>query len=322
MAACSPLAFDCVIPAHAKDMDTLRATVASLRRCFPELGRIVVIASAESAAVAQAVGAEHVDEAAELWPFSLADCKDCGCPAGWLLQQLLKLHAPLLIPGLASNVLACDADVIWLEHAGTERIHFFEQGSGTGADSGEVIANICTFDSESCPPIRSIVDLHRYDAFVPEVLPGLQKPRPGMESAVCHHAPLQRLVLEALFAKVEERHGQEFWVAFRDAARSCGGRASEYELYHSFVRHRFPNLANTRSMPFAVVADWERALLTLPAPELAFLVAHSHLRHLPAEELQDREGVINGNTAIEVARRLTQRHDPELSAILTRSGMF
>lgn len=322
MAACSPLAFDCVIPAHAKDMDTLRATVASLRRCFPELGRIVVIASAQCAAAAEAVGAEHIDEAAELWPFTPADCQDCGCPAGWLFQQLLKLYAPLLIPGLAANVLACDADVIWLEHAGRGRINFFERDSNEGADNGEVIANFCTFDSESCPPIRSSVDLHRYDAFVPEVLPGLQKPRPSKESAVCHHAPLQKSVLEALLAEVEERHGQEFWEAFRNAARSCGGRASEYELYHSFVRHRFPNLAKTRAMPFAVVADWEGALLAPPAPELAFFVAHSHLRHLPAEELLDKEGVVNGNTSMEVARRLTQRHDPELSAILIRSGMF
>jgi len=320
MAACAPLAFDCVIPAHAKDMDTLGATVASLRSCFPELGRIVVIASAQCASAVESVGAEYFDEAAGLWPFSRADCKDCGCPAGWLLQQLLKLYAASIIPELASNVLVCDADVIWLEHASKRKIIFFEQDIGT--DSQEVIANFCTFDSESCPPIRSIVDLHRYDAFVPEVLPGLHKPRPGKETAVSHHAPLQRLVLEALFSEVEERHGQVFWVAFCNAARSCGGRASEYELYYSFARHRFPKMTNTRPMPFAVVADWERAVLAPPAPELAFLVAHSHLRHLPAEELLDREGVINGNTSVEVARRLTQRHDPELSAILSRSGMF
>lgn len=307
------LIFDCVIPAHQKDFETLGRTVTSLRRCCPSVNRIVVL-SASPWAEAVEHGVDCIDEAADIWPFRYADFEGCGCQPGWLLQQALKLHAPLLVPGLAPNVLVCDADVVWLRSG----LHFFEVDEAVG-----VRANHCIFESESCPPIRSAVDLHRYDAFVPAVLPGLTKPRPGAESAVCHHAPFRRDVLQALFERVEaSRGGQPFWTAFRDAAKECGGRASEYELYHAFACRHFQRQTVPRRLPFAVVADASAAERSPPAPVLAFLVAHSHLRGLPPEDLRDREGVINGNVDAEIARRLVQGHPPELAAALAASGMF
>lgn len=311
--AFSGLAFDCVIPAHQKDFNTLGRTVASLRRCFPTLNRIVVI-TATPWTEASAHGVDCIDEAAEFWPFRREDFEGCGCQPGWLLQQALKLYAPLLVPGLAASVLVCDADVVWLQTG----LELFEVDSAVG-----VKAHHCTFSSETCPPIRSAVDLHRYDAFVPAAIPGLAKPRPGAETAVCHHMPFQRDVLEALLGRAEAGGGgRPFWAAFKDAARECGGRASEYELYHSFACKSFPQRTVCRQLPFAVVADAERAQVSPPAAGLAFLVAHSHLQGLTAEELVDREGVINGNIGAEIARRLGQGHSPELAAVLAGSGMF
>mmetsp|Transcript_81751 Transcript_81751/g.226441 ORF Transcript_81751/g.226441 Transcript_81751/m.226441 type:complete len:317 (+) Transcript_81751:60-1010(+) len=308
------LSFDCVIPAHEKDLQTLEHTVTSLRQCCPAVKRVIII-SAAPLAEATPADAEWLDEAAELWPFRRADLEGRGCQPGWLLQQLLKLHAPLLIPDLAPHVLVCDADVVWLQAGG---LRFFEPGGVAGP-----VALPCTFGAEACPPIRSAVDLHRYDAFVPAVLPGLVKPRPGAETAVCHHAPLQRDVVEALFQRVEAAHdGRPFWEVFRDATQACEGRASEYELYHAFAHRLFPQRTSPRPLAFAVVADVEAALRCPPAPALAFLVAHSHLRGLAPEELRDREGIINGNVHVEIARRLAQGHPPELAALLAGSGMF
>lgn len=316
------LLLDCIIPAHSKDFETLGCTVASIRLCCPEVRRVIVISSRpwdgadETSATCRIEGAEWLDEAEELWPFRLADLDGCGCPPGWLLQQLLKLHAPLLVSDLSSSVLVCDADVVWLQ-AG---MRFLKAGT---AGAGTHVSQLCTFDSESCPPIRSAVDLHRYDAFVPAVLPDLEKPRPGVETAVCHHAPFERHVLEALFLRVEEANpGFPFWVVFRDAARACGGRASEYELYHAFARRYFPEIVVPRPLAFAIVADFELAMRAPPVSGLAFLVAHSHLRGLAPKELQDREGVINGDVKAEIVRRLAHGHPPELAAILAGSGML
>ncbi|CAE8732633.1 unnamed protein product, partial [Polarella glacialis] len=153
-----------------------------------------------------------------------------------------------------------------------------------------------------------------YNSFLPAVLPGLRKSRPGAETGVCHHAALQRDVLEALFAEVEAAEGpdsRQFWEVFRAAAKACGGRASEYELYFAFARKTFPERAVTRRLTFAVVADPEAALAS-PPPGAAFFVAHSHLRGLSQDELRDREGVINGDVQAEIVRRLTQGHPNEL----------
>eukprot|EP00913_Durusdinium_trenchii_P026728 g25075.t1 len=259
---------DCIIPAHEKDYKTLGRTVGSIRQFCPEVKRIFVIAN--------------------FWPFSHADLEDCGCRTGWLLQQLLKLYAPLLIDGLTDNVLVCDADVVWLK-----RVNFLLPSA----------ACLCTFDTNNCPPIRSAVDLHRYDHFVPAMLPGVQKPRPGKETAVCHHMVFQTLgirkdILKQLIAEVEASWERPFWKAFAEAARQLQGRASEYELYYAFAMHRCPSQVQTRALPFAVVADIE-AMMSKSVPPVVFAVAHSHLEGLSAKELEDREGIINGDIEAE-----------------------
>mmetsp|Transcript_82451 Transcript_82451/g.267065 ORF Transcript_82451/g.267065 Transcript_82451/m.267065 type:complete len:310 (-) Transcript_82451:21-950(-) len=305
---------DCVIPVHAKDFETLGFTIASIRRCCPEVRRIVIVGTC-SWDGERDHDVEFVQEDADFWPFRRSDLEDCGCPSGWLLQQLLKLYAPLVLPGLGSNVLVCDADVIWF---GEGSVRFLE--AATEGSAQFVATRLCTFDSGNCPPIRSAVDLHRYDKFVSAILPGLEKRRAGQETAVCHHACLQRDVLEDLFARIEG-DGTPFWVAFREAAKACGGRASEYELYHAFACRFFPQRV-VRWMPtFAVVADAEAAMRSPPAG-VTFVVAHSHLRGLSKEELKDREGIINGDTQAEILRLMVQGHPQELLAMISGSGML
>eukprot|EP00435_Cladocopium_sp_Y103_P038305 s1358_g10.t1 len=171
---------DCIIPVHEKDYESLGHSVKSLRRFSLEVRRIVVISRSDPGLTD--FGVEWLDEASELWPFQISELQHCGCAPGWLLQQLLKLYAPLLVDGLTDHVLVCDADVVWLQP-----VEFLSSTA----------AFLCTFDTDSCPPIRSAVDLHRYDSFVPSMLPGLEKARPGKETA----------------------------------AQQLNGRASEYELY-------------------------------------------------------------------------------------------
>mmetsp|Transcript_95054 Transcript_95054/g.268474 ORF Transcript_95054/g.268474 Transcript_95054/m.268474 type:complete len:322 (-) Transcript_95054:86-1051(-) len=309
---------DCVIPAHEKDFEVLEHTVASIRRCCPEIRRIIVISSKAWDGVG-AEAAEFLCEADDCWPFRFADFDGCGCSPGWLFQQMLKFYAPSVVPGIALNVLVCDADVIWLAD---QPITFLTPSrASVGCGEPDIAAYYCTFSAETCPPIRSIVDLHRYDDFVPTVLPGLSKLRPGSETAVCHHAVFQHHVLDELFKQVEESAGQPFWVAFRDAARACQGRASEYELYNAFARQRFPDHCVPRPLAFAVVADFEAALQK-PPKSVAFVVAHSHLRGLPLPELRDREGIINGDVQAETMRRVGQGHSLELAALLAGSGML
>lgn len=63
--------------------------------------------------IADSADAEWCSEASGIWPCS-SDFQECGCSAGWLFQQVLKLYARVVVPDLAASVLVCDADVVWL----------------------------------------------------------------------------------------------------------------------------------------------------------------------------------------------------------------
>lgn len=304
---------DCVIPAHSKDYETLGRAVDSVLAHCPEVRRVLVVSREPWL---ERPGVEWVDEASSMWPFRLEDLEGCGCPPGWLLQQLLKLHAPLLIPDLSESVLVCDADVVWLGMADGAGVHFLNPGS----PGSPIVAWHCTFSEETCPPIRSQVDLSRYDSFVTAVLPGLAKQRPSRETAVCHHALFRRELLQELAARVEASSSLPFWATFRDAALACSGRASEYELYHAFACSAFPERVAQRQLTFAVVADLEAAL-EKPPEGAAFVVAHSHLRGLSEQELRDREGVINGDINKELLRRLVHIA-PDAGNLVAASGLL
>eukprot|EP00929_Paragymnodinium_shiwhaense_P032332 TRINITY_DN17939_c0_g1_i4.p1 TRINITY_DN17939_c0_g1~~TRINITY_DN17939_c0_g1_i4.p1 ORF type:complete len:305 (-),score=78.00 TRINITY_DN17939_c0_g1_i4:32-946(-) len=296
---------DCVIPVHEKDFASLGRTLTTLRQCCPEVRRIVVVGSSSAWAGSglEFEGVEFFAEDSDVWPFARDACEGSGCSAGWLLQQLLKLYAPLRIPGLSAQVLVCDADVLWLQ-TGTR----FLESTAEGSDG--VVAKLCIFDSEACPPIRSAVDLHRYDDFVQKLLP-------GKETAVCHHMLLQREILEALMRDVEAAHGpgKSFWQLFLEGASAEKGRASEYELYGAYARRFVAARTRVEQLTFAVVADAEAVAAAHRDRGVVFLVEHSHLRGLSKEELQDREGVINGDVKSEVVRRMTQGQPAELAAI-------
>lgn len=313
---------DCVIPAHVKDIETLNFVVASIWRHLPEVRRIIVIGRTDLEGKLPN-GVEFIDENCDFWPFRRSDLETCCCPTGWLLQQMLKLYSPLAVPGLTKNVLVCDADVIWLSE-----VRFLQQVSGAAITSDDCLGDspsavrICTFDTESCPPIRSCVDLHRYDEFLPMVLPTLQKKRPRAETAVCHHMCLQRHIVQELIRQVETANsGQQFWSVFANAAKACGGRVSEYELYHAFAVRHFPSCVKNWNPTFAVVSDFKAARLK-PPPGSVFLVSHSHLHGLAPEELRGREGVINGDVKSEILRCMTYGHSPELHAMIASSGLL
>lgn len=171
----------------------------------------------------------------------------------------------------------------------------------------------CTCTSDTCPPIRSAVDLHRYEEFVPSVLPGLIKQRPKSETAGCHHALLQRDMVQALHDAVQRAHHAPLWAVFRDVARTSGGRASEYELYHAFCCRSFAERLVSRPLSFKVVGDLQGTLGAPPAVD--FVAAHSHLCALSEKELRDREGIINGDVQKEIARVMSHGR-PELTALL------
>mmetsp|Transcript_55968 Transcript_55968/g.76363 ORF Transcript_55968/g.76363 Transcript_55968/m.76363 type:complete len:358 (-) Transcript_55968:322-1395(-) len=280
-----------LIPAHQKDFSILPETIRSLKRCVRGLDRIFVV-TAEPAPTAHDEGVEWFAESH--FPFCLNDFKGCLPSAGWVFQQALKLEAPFFIPELQEydNFLVVDADTVWLEET-----HFLDEDGR---------ALMSSYGASDIPvTMRSRIDLHRYDDFVGQVLPGLTKRMPCLETAVVHHALMQRVVLEDMRRRILEAHPSCtcLWEVLGRLGKA-GVHVSEYELYFAFAWRFHSNRVLDSPLCFAVTKEWvlTRALkewladLSAGVP-VVYLVAHSHLRldeTLTAADLSTRIGVING----------------------------
>lgn len=201
---------DVVIPAVEKDLLTLNYAIEGARRNVVNVRRIVVVSKTPLTD-----RAEWFDESQ--FPFSKQDvCRsifrvDTHSRAGWYYQQLLKLYAPLVIPGLSSNVLVHDADVIFLKP-----VQFLNGKQGGLYNPG----------IEKTPP---------YFKHAHRLVPGFAKYSPKF-SGIAHHMLFQRPVIEHLFSLVEKSHKVPFWQAFCNCIdpKDFSG-ASEYEIYFNFA---------------------------------------------------------------------------------------
>ena len=97
---------------------------------------------------------------------------------GWYLQQLLKLYSPLVIPGISSNVLLLDSDVIFLQP-----ISFMNENNEPF---------FCKGKQYHAPYFRHGKRL----------LPGFKRVIPKTYG-IAHHMLIQRVVIEQLFELIE-----------------------------------------------------------------------------------------------------------------------
>ena len=212
---------DVVIPCIRKDLYSLEKCIEGIKKNGNNVRRVIVVSSERLTH-----SAEWFDE--NLFPFSKKDLaveifhgdeqraveflRTPNCRIGWILQQCLKFYAPFVIPGISSNVLILDADVVFLNS--TE----FQNASGG-------------------PYFIPAVQYHRpYFEHAARLLPWLKRVDPSL-SGISHHMLFQRPILEDLFSWVVLEHGMEPWKAICrcvDPADlpSC---MSEYEIYFNFT---------------------------------------------------------------------------------------
>ena len=213
---------DVVIPCSPKDLETLELCIQSVRRYAENIRRIIVISkdrltnSAEwfpesqfpfsKEMIAQEIFAGETGRAEE---FLAAP----NTRIGWIYQQFLKFYAPFTIPGISSNVLIVDSDVIFLQP----------------------VSFITKKGAPLFTPATEYAD--SYFEHAARLLPGLQRVYRA-HSGIAHHMLFQRPILEDLFTLIRQTHGAEPWRAIcrciqQEAAYHCC--MSEYEIYLNFV---------------------------------------------------------------------------------------
>lgn len=213
---------DVVIPSVEKDLLTLHHCIRGIRENGQNIRRIIVVSKKKLTDEA-----EWFDEG--LYPFSFRDiaralAKDdpilteqftqTGSRTGWYFQQLLKLYAPLVIPGISSNVLILDSDVMFLNP-----VSFLNPQNGALYNPGW----------EHHTP---------YFVHANRLLPGFHQFFSERYSGISHHMVFQKPVIEALLAEVEQRHNAPFWDIFCrlvEPQEISQSGASEYEIYFNYV---------------------------------------------------------------------------------------
>lgn len=214
---------DVVLVTHPKDSDTLDLCIDGIRTYGENIGRVIVVSSEHLTD-----NAEWFDEAN--YPFSKADVAfqvgrgdltvastffaRGGHPVGWYYQQLLKLYAAYVIPGISSNVLVLDSDSVFVNP-----VSFLDENNG-----GLLAIN----------PKKATKS--HYRAHAQRMLPSYQPINLDVNS-VNHHMLFQKPILDDMFAEIENHHKMPLWKVFCrnvDIGRKWGS-GSEYELYYNFA---------------------------------------------------------------------------------------
>lgn len=232
--------FDVVVPVGPNDVGRIHRQLAHLRYAVGRRHTFIVTVRGADGALPQFENCTTIDEAD--FPFGLADVAAAhGARArnGWYFQQLLKLYAGRVIPGILDRYLVVDADT-FLQRP----IEFV-----LGAPGDATLRPAYAFGYENHPP---------YFEHMARLHPMLRRVHPEW-SGICHHMVFQRSHIDRLFEAIEGHHDTDgkkrpFWelfLALVDPAHFDGAGASEYEIYFNFLQLEFPQEIIIRGLRWA-----------------------------------------------------------------------
>lgn len=258
---------DVIIPCVEKDLLTLEHCIRGIRENGVNIRRIIVISD------------KHLTNEAEWfnesdYPFSFQDvgialaCGDMplrgkliqkGSRTGWYYQQLLKIYAHSVIPGISSNILILDSDVVFLRP-----VRFLNQHNAGMYNPG-VENNIPYFQHAE------------------RLLPGFRKCFSEF-SGISHHMLFQRSIVEALIHDVEQHHGRPFWQIFCELVDRKWvpySGASEYEIYFNYAFSHC-NQVEIRKLRWKNLLQWKVSQIAneiqraKACSELEYICFHSY----------------------------------------------
>ncbi|MEM9685432.1 MAG: DUF6492 family protein [Bacteroidota bacterium] len=251
------LQMDVMMPVARKDMDMLEPALNCLIR-YAQTGirRIYVVWQGpenenDPEPSVQLQGPQQpevlfVDE--RLYPFSLKDIKNTlqamksqDNHEGWYYQQLLKLYAFRVLPGVLPRLLIHDADVAF-----TSPVAFIDRYGRSLLSYGYPFRWLVRADTPlAYGTVRNIN--HSHVAHARRLIPGWEPAT--IFSGMQHHQLLENTILEAMLQEAERAHGMPFWEAFiRQLDCSKWNGASEYVLYFHYALNRYPDRVLARHL--------------------------------------------------------------------------
>ncbi len=243
------MTFDIVIPVGPNEYSKLPTQIEYTKKNIIGYRNIYVVSKEPSTPIEGVINIEE-----SIFPFSIdtiAQYHGASSRNGWYLQQLIKLYAGFVIPGILSSYLVLDADTYFLRP-----VSFIE--------NGVFLFNIGT-------------EYHgAYFEHMNRLHPSLFKR--FVQSGITHHMMMNTLCISKLFKMVEENHnGTEFWKVFLkqvEPSRYQESGASEYEMYFTYMLTH--NLSYARIRPL----KWRNAhsISSVRDEDLDYVSCHWYIK--------------------------------------------
>ena len=196
------MSFDIVIPVGPNDYTVFTKQIEYTKKNILDYRNIYIV----SPITYDIDGCTYVSE--DKFPFSMEDVSNIlgkSSRNGWYIQQLIKLYAGLVIPGILHTYLVIDSDTFFLNPT-------------TFIENGVCLYNIGTE--------------HHYPYFVHMNKLHESLSRQINVSGICHHMIFQTKYIKELFGLVKG----DFWKVFlENVVDKEGSGASEYEIYFNFM---------------------------------------------------------------------------------------
>lgn len=242
---------DAVVPLGPNDEDLIQTCIDSIYNHVAGIRYVFVIAH-RPIDLSNCIVLQESD-----FPFSKKDIADLISEkrAGWYLQQLIKLHAPLLISNILENVLVVDADTIFYK-----RTRFMENGK-------YLFDRVMEFPHR--PYFEHMRRLH------PSFLPW----KPNV-SGITNCMILNKQCLQDMMAQVEAYHKTDFWRAYLlcvEPTQNSG--AADYEVYfHWMMRNKADQV---RVRPLQWTNGGQRSKLGVKSGDWHYVTYHWHSQMKP-----------------------------------------
>lgn len=202
--------FDIVIAVGPNDSTVIEKQIVYTKKNIIGYRNIYLVAAEASLTIE---GCITIDE--RIYPFTIEDVVKMG-GSGWYLQQLLKLYAGIVIPGIMDKYLVIDSDTYFLTP-----IRFEEDGK-TLFDVG-------------------LEYNQQYFVHMDKLHPSLKKYYKYL-SGITHHMMFETKYVQELFHLVETYHCTSskehtpFYTIFLSQVENFRvSGASEYEIYFNFM---------------------------------------------------------------------------------------
>jgi FkbM family methyltransferase len=185
-----------------------------------------------------------------IFPFSLETVSNIHGKLsrnGWYLQQLLKLYALLIIPDILERCLIIDSDTFFLK------------------PTVFVKNNKCLYNFGNEYHVQYFEHMLKLD----ESLIKVDKNKSG----ISHHMMFEKIYINKLINKIEEKHNDKFYNVFLKMVTNCtGSGASEYEIYFNYILKNYSDNIEIREL------RWDNVVKINTDSNLDYISYHSYMR--------------------------------------------